>query len=591
MRRLSIGLSLLLIISLGSWWMYKHFMYAPKRPSLWQNLPMNYLFVAYTPSFSQMWRSLRRNSFTEKLARTPQFSVPFAMAHQWDSVIHTSEEIKHWLTGHALLIAIYPEGTLFLMDAPFLEDIGDWRGTMEKIATKNGWKVEIVEYNGYSLWKIGRGYLAPAGKILAYSEEPKLLSRFLLGENISILPESWGNAIIEGQSSWLILTTGQGLHQLFPHPLLTPLLQIDTIQAEVHLSEEALQIRGRGVISSGTWPYLTVSPPQLADLCPPSVSAFVSFRIKDPVMFFNSLIQPHYQAEIRQAEKSLGISFSESFFSQITGEVGLIQEKEPYVIYHLRQNAPFTVLPQEKVLYHHGYTIKQVRAEGLFRWLHGEAFSKWTSPYMVQVGEWVLFAQSPAPLYSWLDALVNRQSLYNRSDFSIDVPARAIVYAFIDAKKSSWIETWAPPKAVARWQKDFEPFSALYVTIEEEDSLHIKIDLRATWRGEEENTIAQDTSLPKKLNITFTPKKDSTSDGPQEEYYPNGVVKRRFTLIDGQMEGEYTEYHPNGIVKVRGFYEQGQKVGKWIYFNSKGEKLREETWSSESEPLNTPGVP
>ncbi|MEN3041197.1 MAG: hypothetical protein ABDH66_06650 [Bacteroidia bacterium] len=590
MRRLLIGAFLLLIIILASVWTFNQFVRVPRRPSLWQNVPKGYLLIAYTPSFSQMWRHLQRNPFVKSLSETPRFSAAFTIAHQWDSLIHATEDIRRWLTGHALLVAIYPEGTLYLIDAPFLEEIGDWRGEMQKIAEKNKWNVEVIEYGGYSLWRFGQKYLVPAGKILAFSDSPKILAQFLSGENVALIPPDWGNAIIEGQGTWLILTNGKGIYQLFSHPLLAYLSEIDTIQAEIRLDEEGLKIQGSATQALGIWSYLSPSPPQLADLCPPSTSAFAAFKISNPVRFFNTFIRPRYQAEITQAEKSLRISFSDDFFSQLTGESGFIQGEEPYLIYRLQQGHPFPPLPQEKVTNYHSYVIKRIRAGGLFRWLYGEPFAKWTTPYTVQVGEWVLFAQNPAPLYSWLNALINRQSLYNRADFSLEVPTRAAAYAYLDASRASWIKTWAPPQSIARWQKDLSPFSAFHIAVYKEDSLKLRISIHGMWRNKEENPLSVDSLLPPTLN-PIPVIKDTTRDGIQEEYYPNGVVKRRFTLMDGQMEGEYTEYHPNGIIKVRGFYEQGQKVGKWTYFNSKGEKLREETWSSENEPISTPSAP
>jgi uncharacterized protein len=68
----------------------------------------------------------------------------------------------------------------------------------------------------------------------------------------------------------------------------------------------------------------------------------------------------------------------------------------------------------------------------------------------------------------------------------------------------------------------------------------------------------------------------------QEEYYPNGVLKKRAFVVNGELEGEYVEYHPNGLIKVQGYYEQGKKVGVWRYYDKKGTLLREETWSVET---------
>ncbi|MCX8111977.1 MAG: hypothetical protein N3E49_02075 [Bacteroidia bacterium] len=590
MRRLAAGFFLFLILVLGGTWMYRRFMRAPQRPSLWQNIPADYLLVAYTPSFSQMWRAIQHSPLSDDLNQSPHLASLASLGQAWDSLLHADADIQNWLAGHALLIATYPEGTLYLIDAPFLARIGDWRGEMQRLAQLHAWKVETIDAGGgYGLWKLRKGYLAPAGEILAYSTQPQLLTRFLSGERVAELPEEWGKALLEEQGAFLLLTTGKALQRLLDHPLLNALYALDTLQMELRFTEEGLILKGRALASAPIWRHLAQTSPSLADLCPPSTTALFMLRVGVFDSLFHAHLYPQHRVEIREAEKNLRLSYAD-FFSRLAGEVGLVYGTELYLLYRLWTGDKLSIFPQDKVLSYRGYSIHQVRVGGLFRWLYGEAFKGWERPYLMQVGEWLLFARNPGPLREWIDAFLSRQSLYSRSDFPGFSVEKVLVGGYLDCQRPSWLEGWLAPSATDRWQQELHPFHQIYLTLSRSDSLHVKIELRALWRAEDKSQQRSDT-LGKSIQVLAEIEKDTMTDGPQEEYYPNGVVKRRYTLIDSQMEGEYVEYFPNGLIKVQGFYEQGQKVGRWRYFSPKGELLREEVWGGEVESKSNSNGP
>ncbi len=585
MRRITAGLLLLLILMLGGMWMYKRFMRAPLRPSLWQNVPAGFLLVAYTPSFSHTWRAFRHSPLAAYLPRSPHFGELAHMAHTWDSILHSVPEIEKWLTGHGLLIVVYPEGTLYLIDAPFLEEIGDWRGEMQRLATQYRWQVELVDTHGYSLWKLPQGYLVPAGRILAYSKEPALLSRFLTGENIASLPAEWGTALMDN-TNLLLLTSGKALLHLMPHPMLASIASWDTLRLEIQLTEEGIQASGHVKTNGGVWTYIDHAPASFADLCPPSTTALVITRWTQPESSLSTYIRAHNPQAITQAESQIG----HTFFSKLTGEVGFIQGQYPYILHRLRSDEPLTTFPKITTFLYRGYAISQLRLGGLLRWMYGKAFAQWDPVYAVQIGEWFVCAPNFAPLQEWIDAFLSRQSLYSHTAFKGFPNKKSVALGYMDCQNPQWLYTWVSDSTAPRVKEDLSPFSQLYFVIERSDSAHLAMNLTLPWRTEalpmESDTPARPQPLPK---LKFS-EEDTLQDGLREEYYPNGVVKRRYTLVDAQMEGEYTEYHPNGIIKVHGFYEQGRKVGKWRYFNSKGELFREEMWSREGE-LSTAVAP
>ncbi|MCS7297442.1 MAG: hypothetical protein RMK19_01880 [Bacteroidia bacterium] len=579
MRRFIIGVGLLLILGAGSLWMYQRFIHPPRMPALWQNVPKNYSLVAYTPSFSQSWRVLRHSRLNETWLRSPSFQSAYELGRVWDSLLHSSEQIERWLLGHALLIAVYPEGTLYLIEAPFLSKIGDWRGEMQQLARQYKWHIESTQTKGgYMLWKLHQGYLVPAGSILVYSTQPLLIQRFLSGEDLSPLPFQRESFFGEDKVWLTLLTTGKALSSLFSHPLLEFLKGWDTLQLRIQLFEEEVRIEGQCRWIDPVWGALARGPASLADLCPPSTTALVSWRFLNPLAYFFAHLK-----EAPLPEGSLSFSSTETFFSSLAGEIGIVHDREaPYLICRLKSDSPFSLFPRLQSIEHRGYEVRQVRSEGLLRWAFGKGFSGWERPWVLQVGEWLLIARSPTPLQRWIDAFIARKSLYSRKDFLDPTSERTLVGGYLDCRHSSWLRTWLPDQSAEQWQEELKPYEAAYFTVEPTDSLHLRITVRLLWREDSLPSSAQSDTL-KPIRLPFSSETDTLlQDGPQEEYYPNGVVKRRYILMDGNLEGEYTEYHPNGLVKVQGFYEQGQKVGKWRYYNSKGELLREEVWSSES---------
>lgn len=593
MRRITAGFFLLLILTLGGMWMYRHFMQAPRRPSLWQNVPADYLLIAYTPSFSQTWRTIQHSPIAPHLIDSPYLGELFRMGQRWDSILHSTVEISQWLSGHALLIATYPEGILYLIEAPFLGEVGDWRGEMQRLSARYDWQVESVQVSGgYTLWKLSEGYLVPAGRILAYSRQPALLTRFLLGENVASLPPDPGTALMEN-ASLLLLTSGKALHQLLPHSLLTPISTLDTIHFTVQLTEEELQITGSSSYSRGIWSELGNVSPSMADLCPASSSAVVILRFTRPEIYSGSRTGSQHATPTAPAGRG-DVNPLDDFLSHFSGDMALIQGSEPYLLYRLHSAEPVRGFPGLRTLVHRGYSIRHLRTGGLVQQMLGEAFANWDPVYSAQVGEWLLFARSPAPLREWIDAFLTRQSLYSRSDFAGLPDGKSLLAGYLDCQNPAWLQAWLTPVRAGHWRQELTPFSQAYLSVEKIDSIHLRINIRLLWRPQTDTDSGRDrdtVSRTSALAPLSTYSEDTLRDGLQEEYYPDGVVRRRYTLVDTQMEGEYIEYYPNGTIKVQGFYEQGQKVGKWRYFSSKGELLREELWDAESAVMDSPAAP
>ncbi|MDW8134283.1 MAG: hypothetical protein RMJ66_04380 [Bacteroidia bacterium] len=581
-------------MGLGGLWVYNHFSYPPRQSKSWQNLPQGYQLVVYVPFFAQSWKAFRHSPLWNIWRESPHLGELFLVGQRWDSLLRKYPLLFEWLGGKGVLIALYPEGPLYLLEAPFLAKVGDWRGLMQRLVQQYGWPIDLVEREGYALWRLPEGYLVPAGTFLAYAAQPSLLSRFLRGDQVKVPPWNWGEETWGDTSPWLAIGwEGSALYQRLSHPALDFINYLKWGEIRFYLTEEGIVGEGSWIPTREFWDYTVPTSISIAELCPPNTQLLISLKLKDPVNFYRKYLLPNHEKEIKTAEKWLSISFEEQFFQHLSGEVGIAHSRHPFVLLRLKNPEAFgkslsllerrirwrTPLTTRKTSYR-GYTIHHIEVKALFKWLLGKAFSDWEAPYAVQVGEWLIAAKVIDPLHAWIDAYLSRRSLYEKADFSPQlstISPNSLLIAYLQPNPAEWLQEWLSPTSYKSWQKELNPWQSLYFTLQsstKSESLACRLQL--LWKS-----FANGDTLPPPPTYSLPSFRDSSIEGTQEEYYPNGVLKRRVTYVEGQMEGEYWEYHPNGTVKVQGYYEQGQKVGKWRYFSSKGELLREENWGQE----------
>lgn len=604
MRRVLLGLIVLGIVGLGSLWMYRNFVRPRRKPFLWQNLPQGYSVVVYTPSFAQTWKKLRSSPLWRIWAQSPHFGSTFEQAQVWDSLLTRYPLLADWAASRGILLALYPEGPLYLIEAPFLAKYGDWRETMATLARRYSWSVELIEKDGYPLWKLPTGYLAPAGETLVFSPEASLVVRFLRGDAVSSPPWQWAEEDTD-MPTWLFIGwQGPTLEKALQHPATAFLRTLPWGELRLSLEEDGLAAQGLCQADSGFWDYLSPASLSLAELCPPSTVGVVALHLQTPTTLYRQHLRPLYEKEIVQAEKVLGLSFEENFFAHLSGEVGLVQAQKPFILLRLKDAEAFQKSWQklEKRVRHRtpfrwerenyrGYEISALEVKGLFRWLFGRLFSQWETPYFAQMGDWIAFARDPSVLKGWIDAYVDRHSLYERVEFAeafTSPPRNALALGYFHLATPTWLREWLDPLRYARWQKELSPWNRATFTLHPQGKKGLECALVLQWnsssQAEEASKAAASTGPAFPL-----PADTSAYDSLDEEYYPNGVLKRRATLVGGLLEGDYFEYYPNGMLKVQGTYEQGQKVGKWRHYNARGELLREENWGGEEAITDTAG--
>ncbi|MCS7162887.1 MAG: hypothetical protein NZ958_06160 [Bacteroidia bacterium] len=599
MRRAAIVIVLLTSIVLASLWMYRRFLRPPARPTLWQNLPAGFSLVIYTPSFGQSWKQLRRSPLWNIGWQSPHLASFFQAAAAWDSLLKRYTFLAEWLLNRGILIAFYNREPLYLIEAPFLAQIGDWRSLMSQLASEYNWPVRLVEKEGYAMWKLPQGYLAPAGTILVYAEHPRLVARFLSGATGETPPWQWHN-LPDEVSPWLFLGwQGDSLAHLWSHPALAFLSLLKWGEARLRLEEDGLYAEGQVLADTAFWRHIAPSTLDVAGLCPASTQSFLRLRLADPQAFYRTYLLRQYASEIQQAESWLGFSFEKQLLSHFSGEIGVGLLSTPFVLLQAKEaeeiqaslkklarrlayRTPFTV----KHTVYRGYPIQQITLKRFFRWLLGRAFQGWESPYFLQVGEWLVFADSAVTLQEWLDAYLARRNLYERADFSMP-SERTLAFFHLWANPPDWLRHWVAPAMYPKWAKELAAWKQATFALLPSTGSTLSLRFQLLWQS--------DTLLPSSSPPTAPPTlalSDSTKDGLQEEFYPNGVLKRRVLYLEGKPEGEYREYYPNGVIKVEGQYEQGEKVGRWRYYTPQGELLREEVWSAEELPVkDTVAVP
>lgn len=66
--------------------------------------------------------------------------------------------------------------------------------------------------------------------------------------------------------------------------------------------------------------------------------------------------------------------------------------------------------------------------------------------------------------------------------------------------------------------------------------------------------------------------------GTWTTWYKNGMKWSENTYNLGVLEGKTVTYYENGQVHYIGYYTNNHKSGQWIFFNEKGEQLKEEKY-------------
>jgi len=572
MRRLGLLLIILGIIGLGSVWMYRMFMRPPQHKALWQNIPASAAVWFYTPSFARTWKNFRSHPLWEVWQKSPHLSESFAQARAWDSLLRQYPTLFEWLGDRGVLVSLHPIGrkweALYLLEAPFLAKVGDWRGEMASLAQRFGWEVQLVERDGYTLWKLPEGYLAPAGEMLLFSEEPALIVQVLKGQALLASPWDWSPSAWEGRQPILYLGwQGERLAELFGLPALEALRTLTWGEGRLHLTDEGLSLKGHVQTDDPLWQSLSPLQHNPPDILPTDASLVAALTLKEPLHYYRTLLLPRYQKEIETAEKWLGLSFEESFIQHLSGDVILSAIPQPILLLRLRDAPAFsqnlntfhrrlrsrTPLRNQPVAYR-GYLIHHLEVKGLFRWLFGKYFANWEAPYLVQAGDWVVIARQPEPLQAFIRATIERRFLSERLSWSSLLSQEKIAFGlYIDARAVEWLPAFLPASTIATWQTELAPWESGAFAIGPSESGRLRYELLLRLAPPSAPP-PQQTTTPA-LSLPTPDREDSL----QEEYYPNGVLKKRAFLVNSQLEGEYVEYHPNGLIKVQGYYEQGKK--------------------------------
>ncbi len=59
-------------------------------------------------------------------------------------------------------------------------------------------------------------------------------------------------------------------------------------------------------------------------------------------------------------------------------------------------------------------------------------------------------------------------------------------------------------------------------------------------------------------------------NGPWRQYFANGKLKLKASMIDDEYDGETSFYHDNGKLNIKGKYVSGYRNGSWYHYNRDG---------------------
>lgn len=56
----------------------------------------------------------------------------------------------------------------------------------------------------------------------------------------------------------------------------------------------------------------------------------------------------------------------------------------------------------------------------------------------------------------------------------------------------------------------------------------------------------------------------------KENYFSNGKLSEKYTLVRGEFHGQYVAYYENGNIRAKGEYKKNKMVGEWIEYYENG---------------------
>lgn len=114
--------------------------------------------------------------------------------------------------------------------------------------------------------------------------------------------------------------------------------------------------------------------------------------------------------------------------------------------------------------------------------------------------------------------------------------------------------------------------------LEKNDGVYFKGDTDIAFSGEAYSFFAEGT-IRIKYHLV-----DGKFDGTQLYFNESGKRIKETNFRKGIEEGVYREYFPNGKrVLVEGLYYNDFRFGTWVYYNDRGDKIKEERYDENGE--------
>nr|WP_299382715.1 DUF3352 domain-containing protein [Allomuricauda sp.] len=362
--------------------------------------------------------------------------------------------------------------------------------------------------------------------------------------------------------------------------------------------------------------------PQVA---PEGTSLYISYGFDGFDKFygnFEKVQQEHpeqfeqYQDGIGRVEKFLKINIKENFVSWIGDEIALLQipskitadksdmalvlqtndaeDAKTHLDFVLKQIKKKTPV-KFKAIDYKGYQINYLSIKGFFKILLGNRFKEFDKPYFAQLGDFVIFSNSPNTLKSLIDDLKLGKTLSNSKEFQVfddrfERSSSLFIYGNIPYMYNGMKALAdAPTQSKMHKNKDFILcFPQIGFQLRPEDDLFESRLVIKYQELDKSNNVSKNTkSVSPGPKIQESGKKEITAsvfdlkpiypaDLNSKSFakkYGNGNFMFEVELKDGLKHGKYEAFYPSGSKKMTGRFKKDGQVGTWRYFDEKGELI------------------
>lgn len=656
MKRAFLILVLLLLAGGAAWW---YFIGRDQGSGEAFNLvPEDAVYVLETNHPVLAWEKMSSSLLWTHLKQHPYFKEITDDANYLDSMLQNNKSIFKWVGRRKTLISAHMTGNkdydfLFTVQVENAVRSSFGRFLTEKIIATQGFELKEHEYEGKTIQELKSPddgsilYIILHGDFLQCSYTSEIIHRAIDREisvrnTAPVLPfaevskYSTDEGIGKLHVNYAFLDELMGCYTQPVDPNLKDLSRLlgpgsYNIQLD---GEQQWDLRGETLMIDSVSSYFSAflksgqGDRHAHELVSNRAATLVNFSFNGMDRFYaelqqgmtsNEKLKNDFDKYTRQIERLLNVRMREDVLGWVGNEMAFVQmkptsysnaaedvavcvrasseEKADELLGKLHRQVRRRTPGKIEQFRFGSYDIHYLGIKGLFKALFGRLFSKLETPYYAQIGDWVVFSQSPRTLIGLIEDYESGRTLESDPGFMAfneRFSQSGSIFAYVNLDFSyELMRQKLDPKSRKNFAKSIRHMQHIRrfglhlgangTRINTHASLHITAPgegLQEQLSDEELDALyrekLQGTALDS-LSDTERYVAENLNEDELVVYYPDTEqVFYRCELKKRKFHGRYEEFYPSGQLRVEGSYRKGRKSGAWSYYDKEGNLIKKQ---------------